>query len=612
MATRSNQSGLAMQNTDAVKLNLARKWRSKTFDHIIGQPLAIRILKNSLYLGHYFPVYLFSGQRGCGKTTTARVFAAALNCSQLETFQKNPKGIVLPCLTCESCVAMQELRHPDFIEMDAASHTGVDSIRQLIESSSFLPVLGRKKVYLIDEAHMLSRSSFNALLKLLEEPPASVLFILATTEVQKIIDTVRSRCFRLIFKPLAETPLFDHLKAVCSAESIRYDDEGLSLIVRESEGSARDALTILEQVRFATSMVTKEAVLKVLGHVDTGTMIEVCEKIFCKSPAELLLFMQQHNLSDFSADFIWHKLLGLIRAVLWHKYGVRSQDNKVYRQQIARLAGQCSIKQLNEALEMLYQHESLFNRTADQSEFLEILLARMCTAFSNSSDDSSGQNGGVPSAAPISSIELDVSAVSDEEEMEDDDEQEEDDQEDDDQADTQRWSAFITSVSSLEDPLLHSIFTQSNFESFDVKTKNLCVSFSRDFVFFQEWLEQTSKLWVPLLHRAFGPSVVFQPLFTRESAPPLISVREPMLKNLEKGSPASGSETQAKKSTESFQSQRKPIQSPAGFKRRAPVQPAPRLIGPRVNVSDTLVWKKSNLILSYFPGTVTLVTEKQL
>jgi len=170
-------------------LNLARKWRSKNFDQVIGQELSVRMLKNSLYRDLYFPVYLFSGQRGCGKTSTARIFAAALNCEQLGVFQQSPKTQSVPCLICTPCQAMIAGRHPDFFEIDAASHTGVDNIRHIIDASQLLPVMGRKKIYLIDEAHMLSKASFNALLKILEEPPRSVVFILATTDPHKIIET---------------------------------------------------------------------------------------------------------------------------------------------------------------------------------------------------------------------------------------------------------------------------------------------------------------------------------------------------------------------------------------------------------------------------------------
>ena len=193
-------------------LNLARKWRPENFDQIIGQDIPIRMLKNGLYLKKFFPVYLFAGQRGCGKTTSARVFGAAINCENLELFQKNPKENSLPCLKCNSCQSMLQANHPDFIEIDAASHTGVENVRNILEACSYMPIFGRKKIYLIDEAHMLSKAAFNAFLKILEEPPSSVLFILATTELQKFPQTVLSRCFQIAFKAVDNNSIKKRLK----------------------------------------------------------------------------------------------------------------------------------------------------------------------------------------------------------------------------------------------------------------------------------------------------------------------------------------------------------------------------------------------------------------
>ena len=203
-----------------MNLNLTRKWRSKTFDQIIGQAMPIRMLKNSLYLDQLFPVYLFSGQYGCGKTSTARIFATAINCANVEQFRTAPRNHAVPCGICNSCLAMTQGNHPDFYEIDAASHTGVDTIRQIIEAATLLPLLGHKKIYLIDEAHMLSKAAFNALLKILEEPPSSVLFILATTDEQKILETVQSRCFKLFFSPVKQSTIVDHLASICDQEKI--------------------------------------------------------------------------------------------------------------------------------------------------------------------------------------------------------------------------------------------------------------------------------------------------------------------------------------------------------------------------------------------------------
>ncbi len=255
-------------------INLARKWRSKTFDELVGQELVVRVLKNSLYKGTIFPVYLLAGQRGCGKTTTARIFACALNCAKLPDFQKQPQSIAIPCLECFSCKAMALGQHPDFIEIDAASHTGVDNVRLIIDSATLLPQMGRKKVYLIDEAHMLSKAAFNAFLKILEEPPHSVVFLLATTEASKILETVRSRCMQLFFPALPRDLLVKHLERICSSESIPYDVEGLDAVVRVSQGSARDAINALERLRLASGQAKKSTAITLLGLVDESAILE--------------------------------------------------------------------------------------------------------------------------------------------------------------------------------------------------------------------------------------------------------------------------------------------------------------------------------------------------
>jgi len=309
-----------------VILNLSRKWRSQDFDQIVGQDLAVRILKNSLYLGHFFPVYLFAGQRGCGKTSTARIFAAAVNCAALPLFQKDPKKSSIPCLVCDSCVAMRDGNHPDFVEIDAASHTGVDNIRSIIESSSLLPLMGRKRVYLIDEAHMLSKAAFNAALKILEEPPATALFILATTNQHKIIDTVRSRCFQLFFTPIPFNPLKNHLQTICKKEKIAYTDDALDLIVRHTEGSARDALNLLEQVRFASAVVNQESVLSLLGHIGDQQILDLIRLVIQGNPTDLVQLIHSLQIDQSKAEFIWQRMVVLLRALIWFKHGVNPQD----------------------------------------------------------------------------------------------------------------------------------------------------------------------------------------------------------------------------------------------------------------------------------------------
>jgi DNA polymerase-3 subunit gamma/tau len=358
-------------------LNLARKWRSRSFDQVVGQLLPVRMLKNSLYLGNLFPAYLFSGQRGCGKTTMARVFAAALNCEKLPYFQKNPKNNPMPCLACNSCAAMLDGHHPDFIEIDAASHTGVDNIRTIIDAASLMPLMGRKKIYLIDEAHMLSKAAFNAFLKILEEPPASVLFILATTDAQKIIETVKSRCFQLFFTPVDAQPLLDHLVAICEKENIHYDREGLKLIVDSTEGSVRDAINLLEQVRFSSNSVSKPAVSLALGQLDDEHLLALFHTLIFKEPADVLRYVEKNKLSLYSAESIWHTLSTMVRATIWIKNGVQSPYFTHYTAQLSEIASGCSVERLNSILDLFYCNEAVFKKTTMQHMLLEMIFLKI-------------------------------------------------------------------------------------------------------------------------------------------------------------------------------------------------------------------------------------------
>ncbi len=437
-----------------IKLNLARKWRSKTFHEIVGQELSIRMLKNGLYLQQYFPVYLFSGQRGCGKTTTARVFAAALNCEQLSEFQKNPQKVTVPCLSCKSCIAMLNGKHPDFIEIDAASHTGVDNVRYIIDSASLLPLMGRKKVYLIDEVHMLSKAAFNAFLKILEEPPSSVIFILATTDPQKIIETVRSRCFQLFFKPVESNILLDRLKQVCEKENISFEVDGLETIIKQTEGSVRDALNLLEQVRFSSNSVTKKSVDSVIGSIDDTVLISLVEYALSGTAQQLLTFLSKTNLQQFSAQLIWGRLVALVRALLWLSYDVMPDQFVEHLGLLKRILTRCNAKQLHQLLENLYENEQLFVRTTAKQELLEMILIRLC----KNNDNSNSQGGSSSPSAQLSSDDQD----SDQDELDEDEDQDEDVEEEVSCKNPlqEKWNRFIKSIDRLNDPLTSSVFQQ--------------------------------------------------------------------------------------------------------------------------------------------------------
>ena len=268
---------------------LYRQWRPQDFDALVGQQAVKTALKNALASGRIAHAYLFSGPRGTGKTSTARILAKALNCEQGPT--------PVPCGHCANCERIAAGTSMDVIEIDAASNTGVDDIRELREQVSFAPVDGRYKVYIIDEVHMLSTGAFNALLKTLEEPPAHVVFILATTDPQKIPATIHSRCQRFDFRRVTVDEIVEHLAMVAKGSGIEADEEALRLIAIQSEGGLRDALSLLDQCGVMAKQVTAATVREVLGIVGREALQSLTEAIGQKNLpvalAKLNLLLEQ-------------------------------------------------------------------------------------------------------------------------------------------------------------------------------------------------------------------------------------------------------------------------------------------------------------------------------
>ncbi|MCK5632895.1 DNA polymerase III subunit gamma/tau [bacterium] len=570
---------------NTANLNLARKWRSRNFDQIVGQELSIRMLKNSLYLNQYFPVYLFSGQRGCGKTTTARVFAAAINCEQLDGFRKKPKISPVPCLECSSCKAMLGGKHPDFIEIDAASHTGVDNVRQIIDASQLLPLMGNKKIYLIDEAHMLSKAAFNAFLKILEEPPSSVLFILATTDPQKIIDTVKSRCFRLFFKSVAHTPLLGHLKNVCNTEKIAYEDAALDLIIKETEGSVRDALNVVEQVRFARGRVTKDAVLHVLGHIDDERMLKFFEILIQGSSKELLQFLQMIRFDLFSAEFMWNKLIEILRAALWVSNGVTPEWFSHYVDALKKVLHGCSVSRLNSILMLFYSYENLFLKTTAKHSLLEMIFLQVTQKNAGTSNDSGSSPASCNAASPV---------IQEENSLDDDIDEDVQEEEIEEEGSSSQWKAFLSSLDALKEPLLSSIFKNGTAVTFDKERAALAVTFAKQFAFFQETLNEMKKLWFPLLQNSFAQNVTFDPQFTgqqKKIEPKIEKITKPDVKISASNSTTQKCFSRPTKRTQKFQSY------------------TTLVAGKTIDITDSDVWKKATMIARYFSGTFSEINE---
>ena len=264
---------------------LARKYRPANFDDLIGQEAMVRTLSNAFDLGRIHQAYILTGVRGVGKTTTARILARAFNYEVPDAPGKpgvHRPTIHMPILG-EHCQAIIESRHVDVIEMDAASHTGIDDIREIIESARYLPVSARTKVYIIDEVHMLSKAAFNGLLKTLEEPPEHVKFLFATTEIEKVPVTVRSRCQRFDLKRVEPDVLIKHLANICAKEGVDIEPEALSLIARAAEGSVRDSLSLTDQAIAHGAMmggkIDAESVRHMLGLADRGRVIDLFEAL---------------------------------------------------------------------------------------------------------------------------------------------------------------------------------------------------------------------------------------------------------------------------------------------------------------------------------------------
>ena len=273
---------------------LARKYRPKNFAELVGQEHVARALANALTQNRLHHAYLFTGTRGVGKTTIARILAKCLNCEIGITAQ--------PCGVCATCQEINQGRYIDLIEIDAASNTGVDDVREVIENAQYMPTRGRYKVYLIDEVHMLSKAAFNALLKTLEEPPSHVKFLLATTDPQKIPVTVLSRCLQFSLKPMSPERVVQHLENVLTAENVQYDMGALWELGRSANGSMRDALSLTDQaIAFGNGLLREQEVRDMLGSVDRDLVFRVLAAIDSADAGQVLAVI--NTLAEQSVDF---------------------------------------------------------------------------------------------------------------------------------------------------------------------------------------------------------------------------------------------------------------------------------------------------------------------
>ncbi len=291
-------------------MTLALKYRPKRFEDVIGQEAVTRTLARALDTGQLGHAYLFSGLRGSGKTSTARIFSKALLCQEGPTSD--------PCEKCEHCIAANENRHIDIIEMDAASNRKIDDIRELIEHTKYKPAQGRYKIFIIDEVHMLTKEAFNALLKTLEEPPEFVKFILATTDPLKLPATILSRTQHFRFKKIAQSDIIHHLERILAQEGIEYESEALKIIARSGGGSLRDTLTILDQaITFGEGRVDVKSVTKMLGLIDPAEIAAIFSLILQKNKDALIT--RAKELRDYQTEMILDEMILYLKEELFAK-----------------------------------------------------------------------------------------------------------------------------------------------------------------------------------------------------------------------------------------------------------------------------------------------------
>jgi DNA polymerase-3 subunit gamma/tau len=291
---------------------LARKYRSRTFDEIVGQTAIATTLKNAVEMGRIHHGYLFTGTRGVGKTSMARILAKSLNCFSSD------KPTATPCLKCESCVRIADGSDLDVIEIDAASNTGVDNIRDLRSNAAYKPARARFKVFIIDEVHMLSTGAFNALLKTLEEPPEHVKFILATTESHKVPATIQSRCQRFDFRSISPADIAEQLRSILSKEGIKADDLVIRRVARLAQGSMRDALSLLDQLLSqGTGQLSAEAIEELLPTSHDEVVGELLDAVAAREPGKALVCVERSlnagqtpdRLCDLMVDYLRNLML---------------------------------------------------------------------------------------------------------------------------------------------------------------------------------------------------------------------------------------------------------------------------------------------------------------
>lgn len=366
---------------------LYRQWRPLTFNEVIGQNHIVTPLKNQIISGTYGHAYIFSGTRGTGKTSTAKIFARAVNC--LSPVEGNP------CNVCEHCKSILEEQFIDVIEMDAASNNSVDDIRELREHVKFSPSKGKFKVYIIDEVHMLSQGAFNALLKTLEEPPEYVLFILATTELQKIPATILSRCQKFDFKRVSYEDILIRLKYICDKMEVAYEEDALRLIIEKSDGAVRDSLSALDQcLATHAGTLTRDDALHLLGIVEKDTLIQLIAAMGKADTHFTMSTMDSLIRSGKDLIQLLNGFIGVYRDMLIAKttqashHSILITASDEYIENVRKTVEELSKTHINRALELLIDVSKSIKFSANKRILLEATLYKIMNPMYDNSIES--------------------------------------------------------------------------------------------------------------------------------------------------------------------------------------------------------------------------------
>ncbi len=349
---------------------LARQWRPRTFAELVGQSHVVTALQNALTRGRVHHAYLLTGTRGVGKTTLARILAKSLNCEQGVT--------ATPCGQCAACSAIDEGRFVDLLELDAASNTGIDNMREILDNARYAPTAGRYKVYLIDEVHMLSKAAFNSMLKTLEEPPEHVKFVLATTDPQKIPVTVLSRCLQFSLKPLPAEQVKVRLGHILEAENIAFDDGGLTQIARAARGSLRDALSLLDQaIAYGVGSVQEVQVRSMLGAVDRDYVYRLAEALATHDGVALLAEADALAVRGLDAGAVLDELIALFHRIAVAQVVPEAAGSLEDGAQITTLAARFSAEDVQLFYQIALQGRADLTLAPDEAMGLSMTLLRL-------------------------------------------------------------------------------------------------------------------------------------------------------------------------------------------------------------------------------------------